>query len=195
MRRAAALLDSPVLAVGGLALVLLADGTGLVRLGLCASLVHECGHLLVYWLLLHWLPPLRLTMAGIGLQADGLWLGRWRETLLLAAGPLANLAAAAVCAVLISRRATYGRYFFLAANLCVGLYNLLPVGTLDGGRLARLWCPAGGQRLLGLVQCGVVAALGVWLLRNVWQGSAPLWLALAGAAALAALLREGFAAE
>ena len=53
MRRAAALLDSPVLAVGGLALVLLADGTGLVRLGLCASLVHECGHLLVYWLLLH----------------------------------------------------------------------------------------------------------------------------------------------
>ncbi len=195
MKRAAALLDSPVLAVAGLALVLLADGTGLVRLGLCASLVHECGHLVVYWIFLRRMPPLRLTLAGIGLRANGLWLGRWRETLLLAAGPLANLAAAAVCAVLVNQRATYARYFFLAANLCVGVYNLLPVGALDGGRLVRLWCPVGRQRLLGMVQCGVVAMLGVWIVHNVWQGNAPLWLALAGAAALGALLREGFSVE
>lgn len=183
------LLDSPVPALAGLCLLLLADGAGLVRLSLLASLVHESGHVLAYRLLVGRLPPLRLTLSGIGLRAEGLPLSRRQESLLLAAGPAANFACCGVLALLIGLRASWGRYFFLAANLCVGCYNLLPFGALDGARLLGLWCPPGHwlPRLAGLAALGLAGAGLGW---SVYTGGMPLWLGAAGALALAALVRE-----
>lgn len=188
------LLDSPVPALAGLCLLLLADGAGFVRLSLLASLVHESGHILAYLLFLGQLPPLRLTLSGIGLRADGLPLSRWRETLLLAAGPAANFVCCGVLALLIGLRASWGRYFFLAANLCVGFYNLLPFGALDGARLLALWCPPGHwlPRLAGGFSLALAAAGLGW---SVWAGGMPLWLGAAGVLALAALVRETFSKE
>ncbi len=185
------LLDSPVPALAGLCLLLLADGAGLVRLSLLASLVHESGHILAYLLLLGRWPPLRLTLSGIGLRADGLPLSCRQESLLLAAGPLANFVCCGALALLIAFRASWGRYFFLAANLCVGCYNLLPFGALDGARLLALWCPPGHwlPKLAGGIGLAVAAAgLGF----SVYAGGTPLWLGAAGALSLAALVRETF---
>ena len=143
------LLDSPVPALAGLCLLLLADGAGLVRLSLLASLVHESGHILAYLFLLGRWPPLRLTLSGIGLRADGLPLSRRQESLLLAAGPLANFVCCGALALLIAFRASWGRYFFLAVFGGFGAGDIFHrlKSAFSGGR--RRFFAVGGAVAIG----------------------------------------------
>lgn len=125
----------PVFVLAGLWWVLYTDHTGLVRIGLLAALLHETGHVLAWMALTRSLPVLRLSTGGIGLDATRAVLSR-RETFLLAlAGPAVNLALCAATLAAMQRQASYWGYFFAAANLALGLFNLLPFGPLDGRRM------------------------------------------------------------
>lgn len=59
-------------------------------------------------------------------------LGRRRALLVLGAGPMVNLVLAAV-------GAAFGWRALLHVNLALALFNLLPVGTLDGRRILEVW--------------------------------------------------------
>lgn len=131
--------STPAAALTGLYLVLQTDHTGFARLGLLAALLHEWGHILVYRRLSgHW-PRLRWAGFGVALAIGETEFCPREQFLLAAAGPCANFLWAAGAWVWVTQiRAGYYPAFFAAANVCVGAFNLLPVGPLDGNRMLCL---------------------------------------------------------
>ena len=108
----------PVWTLFLLALALAVDHTGIVRLGLLCSCLHECGHLLV-WVLLTRLPPtLIICPTGFCLSLRGVVLTPKQFIILAAAGPAVNLVLAA------------GGIAWL-----LGAFNLLPIHGLDGWQI------------------------------------------------------------
>lgn len=81
------------------------------------------------------LPPIGW---GRPLPFSAVRLGRRRSLLVLAAGPAANLVLAAVGAVVGWREV-------VLVNLALAAFNLMPIGSLDGGRLLRLALRKGGE--------------------------------------------------
>jgi stage IV sporulation protein FB len=115
----------PVWTLFLLALALAVDHTGIVRLGLLCSCLHECGHLLV-WVLLTRLPPtLIICPTGFCLSLRGVVLTPKQFIILAAAGPAVNLVlAAGGIAWLLGHPASYRLCYFIAANLLLGAFNL-----------------------------------------------------------------------
>ena len=107
------------------------DRGGMMLWGLLAALLHECGHIAAMVTLPGQAPDeIRLTPFGIRIQSNPLsQLGKG-SCPILAAGSAANFLCAA---------ATFGFLpDFAAVSLVLGLLNLLPVGSMDGGGLLRL---------------------------------------------------------
>ena len=125
----------PVLVLTLLVLLLWRDHSGLVRMALAASLLHESGHILVYCRLTGRFPPLTLSAGGIGLRLTDERFTPRQLLALAAAGPAVNLTLCAVFWLAQQRQASYAGSFFAGVNLCLGLFNLLPVGPLDGRRM------------------------------------------------------------
>ncbi len=114
------------------ALVLLVGpGEALPQVVLAAA-GHELGHLAALGLMGAPVQRLRLTAFGLELQADTRRLSYGREMLCTLAGPGVNLLAA-----LLLARGLGCCYALAGANLVLGVFNLLPVQALDGGR--ALW--------------------------------------------------------
>lgn len=130
--------EHPVLLVTFYFVLLGRDYTGLLRLGIAASILHECGHVLVWLGLCRRFPPLCISLRGICLDARGAHLTRRGEFFLAAAGPAVNLGLCLFVFAAMQRQASYRGYLFAAANLLVGAFNLLPVAGLDGKRLLDL---------------------------------------------------------
>lgn len=119
---------------------LIFDSAGLWRMTLCAALLHEAGHIAVYVLCARRLPALRVRAGGFALRGTES-LSKRKELAVLAAGPLVNFLFAAGCFGFARRHASYFMYFFAAVHLCVGLYNCLPFGALDGSRILSALVP------------------------------------------------------
>jgi len=107
------------------------DRTFLVPMALLACAAHELGHIFVIRLLGGTVKQIRLTVIGAELILAGP-LGYWQEGLSALAGPGANLLLALACCG-CSEGVT-----FAGLNLVLALFNLLPVGRMDGGR--ALYC-------------------------------------------------------
>ena len=112
-----------------LLLLLLFDPTGQTEQILLAAALHEGGHLLVMARMGHL--PQRMVFGGFGVRIEqraAMDVGYGKEALIYAAGPAVNL----LCALLLQRRPDLQRI-----HLTMGLFNLLPLGCLDGGQLLR----------------------------------------------------------
>lgn len=109
------------------------DKTGLGGQMLCAALLHELSHLAVMFVLKQ--PPRGIDFIAFGIRirrCDSTALSYYKEILVFAAGPLANLAAAAAITVM------YKSFTQLAqVHMLLGLFNLLPIGVLDGGMIIK----------------------------------------------------------
>lgn len=118
-----------------LALFIWLCGMDLLLAVLFAAFFHEMGH---YFLLRHFgaaVKTLRITIFGAEMEIANNRLSYGREILATLAGPAVNL----LLALLL---AWFGRwweraYLFSGAQFILGLFNLLPLIPLDGGRL--LW--------------------------------------------------------
>ena len=157
------------------------DSQCLIPAALLACALHELGHFWAIRLLGSDVKLIRLTAIGAEMAVDRP-LDYWREGLAALAGPAVNLLLALMCCGW-SRGQT-----FAGLNLALALFNLLPVGRLDGGRalgcaLALLAGPNRAERIgrgLDLLCAG--AALGAGLLvagaaGNVTLLLAGLWMA------------------
>jgi len=107
------------------------DRSFLVPMALLACAAHELGHIFVIRLLGGTVKRIRLTVIGAELVLAGP-LGYWQEGLSALAGPGVNLLLALACCGCSEGAA------FAGLNLVLALFNLLPVGRLDGGR--ALYC-------------------------------------------------------
>lgn len=157
------------------------DRSLLVPLALSACALHELGHICAIRLLGGEIKGLRLTAIGAELLLDGP-LSYWQEGLSALAGPAVNLfLSLAFCGL-------QGGVTFAGLNLVLALFNLLPVGRLDGGRAVHctLSLLAGPELALrarrwldGLCTAGALSA-GAFLAffrGNVTLLLAALWLA------------------
>lgn len=142
------------------------QGADLLGPGLLACALHELGHWLAICLLGGKVARLRLTAVGAELALDGSRpLSYGRECAAALAGPAASL--------LTAELAAWSRLYLLAGlSLGQGLFNLLPVLPLDGGRALGLLLSLGGEdraqrtmRVLSAVVSGVLLGVGLVLLR------------------------------
>ena len=159
---------SPLLPVL-LAVFILFSPAELLLALLSAAAFHELGHALALRCCGGHVKCLRLTVLGAEMVlADASRLSYGAELLVTLAGPAVNLGLCAALSVLGARWEAL--YLFAAAQLVLGLYNLLPIRPLDGGRALWLlcaWCldPFAADRLAGLVDgtfSGALLALGLW---------------------------------
>lgn len=118
----------PVLA----AVAVLAGAGEVLPVAALSALGHEAGHLLALRLAGVRVERMRLTAFGAEIRADTRYLPYPREILCTVAGPAVNLA----LAVLLAR--AMGNYVAAGVNLTLGVFNLLPVPALDGGRILHL---------------------------------------------------------
>ena len=131
-------LRAPLVTLFLLALSLLYDHTGMLRWGLLCAALHETGHLLAWGALVRRMPRLEVSALGICLCMRGVALPPAQEKILSAAGPVTNLILCAAGVWFMDRWGyTYAGYWFVSANLLLGLFNLLPLPGLDGARLFR----------------------------------------------------------
>ncbi|MEG0804159.1 MAG: site-2 protease family protein [Pygmaiobacter sp.] len=136
-------------------------------MALLAAAIHEAGHALAFILLFGRLPHLRIELTGIALNIDGQRIPIGKEQKLLVAGSLANFIVAIIAYLYLFVRASYSGYFFASENLLIGLFNLLPIEFMDGGRLLEnsiglrdgFYC-----RIISLMtMTGLVLTMLVWL--------------------------------
>lgn len=113
-----------------LTMILFLDRSGTAFWALTASLLHETGHVLAFFIL-HSKPHLlSFELSGIRLVRGGCGVSVWKEFVILSAGCAVNF----VTAVLLQQTMP----FVAAVHLCLGAFNLLPIHSLDGGKLIRL---------------------------------------------------------
>ncbi len=125
-----------------LALGLLLDGAFLFRLVLFSVFIHESAHVIIYMILAKKMVKLQFSAGGICLKRTEN-LNTNKKLLVLLAGPFSNLIVSLTFYILAQREASYFSYIFCAVNLCVGLYNLLPVNPLDGAQIIECFLPPG----------------------------------------------------
>lgn len=157
------------------------DSAFLVPMAAAACAAHELGHLGAISLLGGDVKLIRLTVIGAEMVLARP-LGYWQEGLCALAGPGMNLLLA-----LISCEFERG-LVFAGLNLALALFNLLPVGRLDGGRALHCTLALLAGQELAVQVCGWLdclcsgSALAAGLLLAVRQGNitlllAALWLA------------------
>ncbi len=155
-------------------LLLLGQGRELVIVTLLAAVLHELGHVVAACLLRIPLRELRLSSLGARLVLKGRMISYGEEWALCAAGPIFSLMGAAI-AFLLREKLPFMELFSVA-SLFLGVLNLLPVRSFDGGRMAD----AVLHRLLGQRWAD-----------GIMNASSFLWLFLLWASAVYLLLRAG----
>lgn len=148
-----------------LALLYYLDDRGAMPWVLLGCLLHEGGHWWAIRALGGRVVRLRLSWAGAELRLSAAHpLPDWGMVWAALAGPGINLGVAWLSA-LLARRMGGRLYFFAGINLGLALFNLLPVGWLDGGRaLESLLSQLGREEL------------GQWVVRFCAWGTAGLFL-------------------
>ena len=154
--------------------MILSDRAGVGVMTLLAALCHESGHSLAARVMRIPLSAIRLDLLGARLDVSGRVLSYGEEWLLCAAGPAASLLCSLMAAPLwaLTRHAIT----FSCASLLLGLLNLLPVRTFDGGRMLESF---------------LLSFLGERITRGVMRACTFLFLFLMWATAVYLLLRAG----
>ena len=121
------------LAIIYLLCMLTVDKSGIAAMSLLAAALHEVGHLIAARFLKIPIRAMRFDLLGARIDVKGRILSYGEEWLLCMAGPLASL----VFSIVGSFFWSYGKLpvAFSCASLLLGLLNLLPIQTFDGGHM------------------------------------------------------------
>ena len=113
--------------------MVLCDKSGIAVMSLLAATLHELGHLAAAGMMKIPLGAMHFDLLGARIDVKGRILSYGEEWLLCMAGPLASLFGSIV-GFLFWRHSTLA-IVFSCASLILGLLNLLPIQTFDGGRM------------------------------------------------------------
>lgn len=167
------------------------DSSGVVPWALAACALHELGHVLAIRLLGGRVSLLRLTCVGAELRLSARYpLSAGRQALAALAGPAVNVLLALAAAGMAVWWGE-GAFLFAGLNLALGVFNLLPVVQLDGGRAlcAALALLGAGERAETVLRalslalaCGLALGGCVLFLKGAVNVTLPLtalWLLIA----------------
>lgn len=143
---------------------------------LLAAAVHELSHLLLIWAAGSRAEALTLRFADAQISTPPLSYGQQIASAL--AGPVVNL--------LLFWLFRASRTEFAAINLLLGVYNLLPIPALDGGRalgaaLNLLLPETAARRIstaLGVLTCAGLIAAGIFAMVRLEAGVWPVGMAV-----------------
>lgn len=121
------------LAIIYLLFMLLCDKSGLAAMSLLAAALHEVGHLVAARFMRIPIGAMRFDLLGARIDVKGRMLSYGEEWLLCVAGPLSSLIFSIIGSFFWSH--TKLAIAFSCASLLLGLLNLLPIQTFDGGRM------------------------------------------------------------
>ena len=140
---------------------LISERAEIIGIYFLAAFIHECGHLCAAKLLKIPIKEIRLDFSGVRICTDSGVTSYKNELLLAASGPLANIVCIGVSFLILSQsevsftcimnysesflngadRSGVGAFgFFIVSSFLHAFVNLLPINTLDGGRI--LYCSA-----------------------------------------------------
>jgi Zn-dependent protease len=122
------------------------DTTGFALMSLVVCLIHECGHLIAMRK-----KPNSITFRGGGVRIES----DSDSVAVLIAGSALNIVIFAVLWTVLPKTDIYP-VMFAMMNLAIGLFNLLPVGCLDGKRLLSKFVP---DKLLKVIEIAAIAAV------------------------------------
>ena len=113
--------------------LLVIDKSGIAAMSLLAAALHEVGHLLAAHFLKSPIRAMRFDLLGARIDVKGRILSYGEEWLLCMSGPLFSLLFSLIGSFFWSH--TKLAIAFSCASLLLGLLNLLPIQTFDGGRM------------------------------------------------------------
>ena len=117
-----------------LCLMLIFDRTGLALPTLFAIFIHETAHLFTMWALDCAPKQIRLIPASVQIVSD-FSAGYNRDIAVSVMGPLSNFLLFGCLYLNHLRYGNQGSLVYALLNLIIGVFNLLPVTGLDGGRI------------------------------------------------------------
>lgn len=128
-----------------ISLLLVLSRNDLIILGVFAGIIHEMGHITAF--LIKGYPPreIHLEYSGIRLIPERRVFSLKEESLFLISGSAMNI----ICFIIFYKLFKLWAYI----HLVLGIFNLLPVKSLDGGQLTEIIM----QKLLG-VKKGIIVS-------------------------------------
>ncbi len=122
---------------GLICLMLYIDRSGLILPSITASLIHETGH--IFWLFILKAPIEKISLKIGAAEIRGNFLiSRKSEILMLFFGPFLNLMTFALTLLFYPYLKSISLLNFALINLILGILNLLPIFSLDGGTILFL---------------------------------------------------------
>lgn len=99
------------------------------------ALIHELAHMLAGIALKLKPRELKINPLGISIQFESYEQSEKKKILISISGPLLNIAIAIICSLLsISKEM---KELIIYSNILLGIFNLLPIYPLDGGRILK----------------------------------------------------------
>lgn len=139
------------------------DGSGIMLWVVVSAFIHELGHIMLCFILGGRVEALTLGAAGAELKLSyPMVLTYAKENLVLVSGAAMNLLTG-LCSLYL------GGYWLAWCSFGLGIFNLLPVAPMDGGRIlfnfvSEYYGPECAERVTGIVSgilIGIIAGVGV----------------------------------
>ena len=108
----------------------LLDDFGIAMTALCACMIHETGHIIAAVICNVKIERITFSFSGIKMLSESKVTAISKDIFILLSGPLINLLTAYFYF-------HTGNYFPFSVNLILGIFNLLPFTSLDGGVILK----------------------------------------------------------
>lgn len=102
------------------------------------AIIHETGHLISIIISGEKIKSFSLSIFGADIKRSGQSNLIFNEIIINLAGPAVNLLAAGLCFLLSKPINNNALSLFTVINLCLGIYNILPFWSFDGGKILSL---------------------------------------------------------
>lgn len=112
------------------------DRLDIFKICLISSLLHECGHIAAYRILLKKWPRIEISAFGIKMRNNVSYSNFFVS--IVFRGPFVNFLLVIYAFISLQQKAAFSLYILFLVNIIIFTINVLPVWFLDGGQI--LYC-------------------------------------------------------